>query len=321
LENVHVMVMDEISMVGSDMLLNIHKRLCEIKGSTDDNILFGNVCILAVGDLYQLPPVLQSHVYDRCKNSVANLGGYLWKDHFMLHELDEQVRQRGDNSFAALLCRLRTGDSTHEDIDILRSRTIATDDPDYPSDVLHVFAINADVDDWNRNKLIDIAPDAKDRIAIPAIDDRKDATGRLDLSNVCTHQKRSQTAGLHTLLEMATGARVMMLYNVDVSDGLVNGVLGSIKGMKQNSAGNIVIIFVKFDNSEVGRNAIETSQWKTEFPDAVPIQRREGSYDKVGTKSTQVTRLQFPLTLSWAVTIIKFKWLTMDKIVVIMIVE
>ena len=41
-------------MVGSNMLLEIHKRLQQIKGVSDDRV-FGGVSILAVGDLYQLP--------------------------------------------------------------------------------------------------------------------------------------------------------------------------------------------------------------------------------------------------------------------------
>ena len=45
-------IIDEVSMVGSNMLLEIHKRLQQIKGVSDDGV-FGGVSILAVGDLYQ----------------------------------------------------------------------------------------------------------------------------------------------------------------------------------------------------------------------------------------------------------------------------
>ena len=42
-----------VSMVGSNILLEIHKQLQQIKGVSDD-VTFGGVSILAVGDLYQL---------------------------------------------------------------------------------------------------------------------------------------------------------------------------------------------------------------------------------------------------------------------------
>ncbi len=45
---------DEISMVGSNMLLEVHKRLEQIKAVMPDSSTFGGVSILAVGDLFQL---------------------------------------------------------------------------------------------------------------------------------------------------------------------------------------------------------------------------------------------------------------------------
>ena len=40
-------IIDEVSVVGSNMLLEIHKRLQQIKGVSDDKV-FGGVSILAV---------------------------------------------------------------------------------------------------------------------------------------------------------------------------------------------------------------------------------------------------------------------------------
>ena len=56
LSHLVLVIIDEVSMVGSNMLLEIHKRLQQIKGVSPD-VSFGGVSILAVGHLYQLPPV------------------------------------------------------------------------------------------------------------------------------------------------------------------------------------------------------------------------------------------------------------------------
>ena len=53
-----LLIIEEVSMVGADMLPEIHKRLQQIKAVLPD-VMFGGVRILAVGDLYQLPPVSQ----------------------------------------------------------------------------------------------------------------------------------------------------------------------------------------------------------------------------------------------------------------------
>ena len=56
LAQLKVIIIDEISMVSNTMLLNIHKRLKEIF-ATPNNRLFAGISIIAVGDLYQLPPI------------------------------------------------------------------------------------------------------------------------------------------------------------------------------------------------------------------------------------------------------------------------
>ena len=48
-----LLIIDEVSMVGNDMLLTIHRRLKDIKGEPDSTP-FGGVSILVVGDLFQL---------------------------------------------------------------------------------------------------------------------------------------------------------------------------------------------------------------------------------------------------------------------------
>ena len=88
LANLQLLIIDEISMVGSNMLLQIHRRLQQLKGSPDSTT-FGNISILAVGDLYQLQPVAQPHVFGEVSDAYARLhsSGSLWIDEFSLLQL------------------------------------------------------------------------------------------------------------------------------------------------------------------------------------------------------------------------------------------
>ena len=74
LSRLMLVIIDEVSMVGSNMLLEIHKRLQQIKGVSDDAV-FGGVSIYAVGDLYQLPPVGQAPLFSTVSDSYAQLYG------------------------------------------------------------------------------------------------------------------------------------------------------------------------------------------------------------------------------------------------------
>ena len=139
LSHIMLIIIDEVSMVGSNMLLDIHKRLQEFKGVLND-VTFGSVSILAVGDLYQLPPVGQPHLFSPVSDGYAQLyvSGSLWVDEFQVIELDEVKRQRGDHTLAELLCRVRTNSFTSTDIENLKSREISKDMPNYPTNALHV---------------------------------------------------------------------------------------------------------------------------------------------------------------------------------------
>ena len=153
LSKLALLIIDEVSMVGSNMLLEIHKRLQQIKAVLPD-VAFGGVSILAVGDLYQLPPVCQAPIFSTVSDSYANLyrSGSLWVDEFQMIELNEIMRQRNDSAFGELLYRVRTAECTNDDLSVLQSREILPDSPNYPSHVLHVYRLNVDVD--TRNSLM-----------------------------------------------------------------------------------------------------------------------------------------------------------------------
>ena len=59
-------------MVSNNLLYYIHLQLNEIFGTTDSEPFVG-LTILAVGDVFQLPPVRGLPVYLECKNTWQNL--------------------------------------------------------------------------------------------------------------------------------------------------------------------------------------------------------------------------------------------------------
>ena len=61
---VNTIIIDEISMVSYKTMSFIHKRLTEIKGTDDTEVLFGGLNVIAVGDFFQLPPVRDKFVFE-----------------------------------------------------------------------------------------------------------------------------------------------------------------------------------------------------------------------------------------------------------------
>lgn len=204
---------------------------------------------MAVGDLYQLQPVAQPYVFDQVSDLYARLhrSGSLWTDEFSMVELDEIMRQRGDQQFAQLLCCVRKAECTDEDFDVLRSREIHDSDPKYPHDSLHVYRLNKDVDQYNLTKLNSLAP-ANQQVVIHAIDCTKDRHTRQ--FDVTMPKNKANTGGLVEELHLAVGAKVMLTVNTDVSDGLVNGARGTVEAIFKTD-NQVTLVLVNFDHDRL----------------------------------------------------------------------
>lgn len=119
LGNLCLLIIDEISFIGPDLLLYVHRRLVDIMTSDEP---FDGVSVLAFGDLYQLPPVGQPPVFAVPNiDPLTQLFGSLWTHFFHLVEWTEIMRQK-NKQFALALNRVRTNTCTEEDIIIFRSR-------------------------------------------------------------------------------------------------------------------------------------------------------------------------------------------------------
>ena len=117
LSELKLLIVDEISMVTNTTVLHIHQRLKEIF-NTPNSELFARISFIAVGDLYQLPPIRRRAVFENYKNDTYNLC-HPWNA-FKMIELTEIMRQKDDKPFTELLNRFRTGTQTEADIQCIQ---------------------------------------------------------------------------------------------------------------------------------------------------------------------------------------------------------
>jgi len=146
-----LIIIDEISMVGSLQLQQINARLQQLFGSQE---IFGNKSVIVVGHLRQLPPVLGSHVFLPCPNfeghrsEVASLfGNNLWPN-FQFYELDEIMRQRGQHAFCQALNNMADGVMTPADIQLIKTREIGPNLTP-PIDAIWLFYTNKECQEYN----------------------------------------------------------------------------------------------------------------------------------------------------------------------------
>ena len=318
----HVCI-DEISMVKKQHLDLINERCSMIRHHNANDQEFGDVAILAVGDLYQLPPVGGRPVFSHgTVMKPADFAPNIW-DKFKFHELKQVMRQKDDWEFAMLLNSIRTKkpeENSDEDRKLkARELHLKEEDPGYPTFVLHVYAQNLCAKARNERILNKLDGHMFKSYCKDTVKDDK-----INLADFILPDKATQTGNLEKVLVLKEGARVMLTNNLDVKDGLTNGAFGNIRKILTTSGKNklgkekevIACVLVEFDHERVGASAKRHSMYKKTFPNCVPVRCVEVPFSIRGSQTVQITRRQIPLALAWAVTIHKTQGMTVDEIVV-----
>ena len=84
----------------------MNQIMCTLKGTIDGK--WGDICVLAVGDLYQLPPVAHCPIYmsPQTVYTLNNIAPNGWEK-MQLHELTQSMRQK-DIKFLKCLNKICT---------------------------------------------------------------------------------------------------------------------------------------------------------------------------------------------------------------------
>ena len=300
LSELKLVILDEMSMLKSDALYQIHLRLQEI---TQSQNAFGGVAVILSGDLMQIPPVSARWIFQEPAEEAYQISHAiepLW-DQFSPIELRHNHRQGNDRVYGDLLNRVRRGKHTAEDIEVLQSKVTDV----LPEGALHLYGTNVLVKSHNEIELSKLPGETEIINAIHVNRKRKGWKPQLDdWGNV-------KNTPFKDVLHLKVGSRVMITYNIDGSDGLINGTMGTVVGFAKER-GRVVKVLVECDNKQDGektRKKHEAILKRLKLPNATPIGRHCFEYSLGKTEKhhagAKAEVIQFPLTTAWAITIHK----------------
>ena len=276
---IDTMIIDEISMVRSDMLDAIDKSLKLNRASKRP---FGGVRMILSGDLHQLPPVVSNQEAPILKERHG--GQYFFncaafrEAEFALLALKHVFRQE-DPRFLALLGALRTGRVTPADEATLHGLVSHRSAADASETHVVLTPNNANAFRINQARLDDLPGKPHPFYA--------DVQGQFDEKAYPTEAE----------LELKEGARVMLIRN-DPEGRWVNGSLAVVAGFTSKS----VIVDIDGHAYEIEPAAWEKYRYELD-PESKKVKR-----EVVGTFKPM------PLRLAYAVTIHKAQGLTLDKV-------
>ena len=276
---IDTMIIDEISMVRSDMLDAIDKSLKLNRASKRP---FGSVRMILSGDLHQLPPVVSGQETPILRERYG--GSYFFnapafKDaEFSLLALKHVFRQ-AEPRFLALLGALRTGRVTPNDAAVLRGLVSSKSAVEASETHVVLTPNNANAYRINQARLEGL--NTRSQIF------EADVQGQFEEKAFPTEAD----------LELKEGARVMLIKN-DPEGRWVNGTLATVAGF----SGSRVIVEIDDHVYEIEPTAWEKYRYELD-PETKKVKR-----EVVGTFK------QMPLRLAYAVTIHKAQGLTLDKV-------
>ena len=298
-KHLKLVIIDEVSLLGADMLYKIHLRLCEVMQVNPRN-LFANIAVVLVGDLLQLPPVNAVYVFKKPRNShFSSDVCSLWES-FEPIVLQKNHRQGDGKEWANLLNRFRQGEITPDDKKILKSRQ--TTDSLLDKDTMHIMYTNLEVSRHNDEMLKTIDG--------PLVSIKAKLTGPS-----CQISKDGRVASTQFLevLKIKKGARCVLTWNINTVDDLVNGSSGTIVGIEFNKLSKdrkVEAIIVSLDDKNAGqlqRKKHERLSKKYESDNGTPILRHELEFNvprgRGGSSHEATAKVeQFPVRIFYAST-------------------
>lgn len=286
-KKLRTIIIDEVSMVRADLLDCIDEFL-RLYGP-DEHQPFGGVQMIFVGDLYQLPPVVNRDseaVFDEVYETPYFFSAHCLREtDFSIIELETIYRQR-EQEFVGILNRIRTDEATAADIDRLNTRLNSSYAPDTKQFFIHLTTTNRKADEINAEHLA----------AIPS----KLHTTNAKISGDFGKEYYPTAPELHFKLKSQ-----IMLINNDTAGRWVNGSIGVIDAIRRDEEDK-AFIEVRLEG-EGNRVHVYPHTWEV---------FRYGLIGGEIEAESVGTFMQFPFRLAWAVTIHKSQGKTFEHVVI-----
>lgn len=259
------LLIDEVSMLKAGLFDKIDLIF---KYFRMNNLPFGGCQIILSGDFLQIQPVWKG---DEEKDFVFNSRSWREAD-FKLVNLTESMRHNNDKKFDDFLNKIRIGDTS--DLSLLNpciGRKFKNDG----IQPIYIYCKNVDVDIGNKRKLAEIKSPSKFFYS-------KDSGLK---HHIDAFDKNCQAA---KIIELKVGAQVMLLRNISVEEGFVNGSIGTVESFTNNG------VSVKFKN---GSSLVEDATWE--------IKEQEVGISGEIKYRVVATRTQIPLRVAYYSTVHK----------------
>jgi len=262
-----ILIIDEVSMLHDFRLDMVDEVLRIVRDKPEP---FGGMQVILCGDFFQLPPVNR---HDSRQGSFVIVSNAWQQGAFTVCYLEKQYRQTNDQDYTDILNGIRKGFLTRNQLDLLRARTLAVDDPFATR--TRLLTINVDVDSVNNAQLDELDGDVHEY--------------QMDTAGGKTYVEQLKRSCLAPeILRLKKGAAVMCIKNAQ-DRSYANGSLGIVVGFEK----------------ETDYPIVELTSGRT-------ITLKQETWELMDGDKRRAQLAQLPLRLAWAITVHKSQGMTLD---------
>ena len=226
--------------------------------------------------------------------------------------LETNHRQGKDKSYADLLNRVRVGKHTNDDIVTLKKQVRPKDHADLKTTNFYIMCKRkecAETNDAHLNLL------EGELVIVQA--KHHHATQAKYKPYITPKDGAVASTSFKDQLKMKIGAKLMIIHNIDVADGLSNGQMGELVHIVKTVTGEVDKLVIKLNNTKAGqKNRSQYPNLAAKFPNCIVIERVNYQYPlrkKSGAAGATANVIQFPVTLAFAITAHKIQGQTIPS--------
>jgi ATP-dependent DNA helicase PIF1 len=228
-KNLKTLIIDEISMLTPRTFRMIYRLTQVIRKNTSP---FGGIQVILSGDFCQLGPILEQHITHHDMEYCFETFEWDASDINIVHF--KTIHRQSDAQFIETLQKIRLGISDQDTTSILMNRFRKPLDNEFGVEPVQLFPTREKANEVNQRYFSKIETQSESRIYHLKISVESVSQPEYETNTSDIERKIKSQLPIDDTIKLCVGCQIILVVNLCVEEGLVNGSKGRVNGFNEN---------------------------------------------------------------------------------------